>query len=136
MTEFEHNTAALTSFPKPDIWAYEANTTCIFGNHKYTQKKKKKQEAYSQSSEYSISTVTLGYMHIYTGYSNYYHFAKFINTRYILKEHGMSLSSTDRLLIFCKEYKKWNTLKNTVFWDFPGENTIFLWEYAPSDLVY
>lgn len=44
-------------------------------------------------------------MYIYTGYSNYYHFAKFINKRYILKEHGMSLSSTDGLLIFCKEYK-------------------------------
>jgi len=63
------------------------------------------QKGYSQSSKYTIYTVPLGYMHIYTGYSNYYHFAKFINTRYILKEHGMSLSSTDGLLIFCKDTK-------------------------------
>lgn len=47
----------------------------------------------------------------------------------------MSFSSTDGLLIFCKECKTMETLW-IIFWDFTGENTIFLCGYAPSDLVY
>lgn len=101
MKEFEHNPAALTSFPKLDIWAQEANTTAIFGKH--THRTKRILAQIFRIHYFYCSPGIHAYLH---DYSNDYHFAKFLNSRYILKEHGMSFSSTDGLLIFLYRIQK------------------------------